>query len=166
MSVSAAGYVSRPEEAVVRWLGETSTAFLATGESTDGAFALVDERAPRGESVPLHRHDEDMEAFYVVEGEVTFFLDGRPGVSAGPGSFVYVPGGAVHGFRVESASARYLILTTPHHGAFYEAISLPSRPGGLPPADSLPAGHIHKAAVEYGIEMVGPLPDGEQATGA
>jgi hypothetical protein len=63
MTASATGYVRRPAEAEVRWLGETSTAFLATGGSTGGAFALVDERAPRGESVPLHRHHDDMEAF-------------------------------------------------------------------------------------------------------
>lgn len=161
--MSVAGYVSRAGEAEVRWLGETSTAFLATGESTGGVFALVDERAVHGESVPLHRHPEDMEAFYVVEGEVEFFVDDRPGVVAGPGSFAHVPAGAVHGFRVASESARYLILTTPHHGAFYEAITLPSGPGGLAPTESLPPGHIHRAAVEYGIELVGPLPDGEAA---
>jgi quercetin dioxygenase-like cupin family protein len=49
-------------------MGETSTFFLATGEQTGGAFCLVDERAKRGDSVPLHRHDEDMESFYVLEG--------------------------------------------------------------------------------------------------
>lgn len=166
MTTSVAGYVSKTGEADVRWLGETSTAFLATGESTGGVFALVDQRAVHGESVPLHRHAEDMEAFYVVEGEVEFFVDDRPGVVAGAGSFTYVPAGAVHGFRVASESARYLILTTPRHGEFYEAITLPSGPGGLAPAESLPPGRIHEAAVEYGIEFVGPLPDGEAAASA
>ena len=33
---------------------------------TGGAFALVDEEAKRGESIPLHRHPDDMESFYVV----------------------------------------------------------------------------------------------------
>ena len=52
-------------------MGETSTYFLATGEQTGGAFCLVDEHASRGESVPLHRHRDDMESFYVLEGEIT-----------------------------------------------------------------------------------------------
>ena len=58
-----------------------------------------------------------------------------------------------------SETARYLILTTPRHGEFYRAITLPSRPGGLPPHESIDESHIAKAANEYGIEFVGPLPE-------
>ena len=46
-------------------MGETFAYFLANGESTGGAFALVDEQGKRGMSVPLHRHSDDMESFYV-----------------------------------------------------------------------------------------------------
>jgi mannose-6-phosphate isomerase-like protein (cupin superfamily) len=140
-------------------MGETSTYFLATGEATDGAFCLVDERAMRGESVPLHRHADDMESFYVLEGELTLYVDGEPGVRAPAGAFAHVPGGTVHGFRVESEEARYLILTTPRHGEFYRAISRASRPGGLPPLESVEGSQIQQAAREYDIEFVGPLPD-------
>jgi hypothetical protein len=56
-------------------------------------------------------------------------------------------------------SARYLILTTPSHGEFYRAISLPSRPSGLPPAESIEGTQIKQASQEYGIEFIGPLPD-------
>ena len=152
-------YLYRAEEGELRWLGDTSTYFLATGDETGGAFTLVDERANRRTSVPLHRHDADMESFYVVEGEVTLYLDGQPGARLGAGSFAHVPGGTVHGFRVESETARYLILTTPRHGQFYRAITLPSRPGGLPPLESVDGAQIEEACREYGIEFVGPLPD-------
>lgn len=152
-------YVHQPGEAELRWMGETSTYFLATGDQTDGTFALVDERARRGESVPLHLHRDDMESFYVVEGEITFYIGDRAGVLAGAGSFAHLPGGTVHGFRIESETARYLILTTPRHGQFYRAITSPSRPGGLPPLGSIDGSQIHEAAQEYGIEFVGPLPE-------
>ena len=152
-------YVHRPNEAELRWMGETSTYFLADGERTGGAFALVDERAKRGESVPLHRHDEDMESFYVLEGEVTLFIGDEPGVRAGAGSFAHVPGGTVHGFRVESETARYLILTTPQHGEFYRAITLAGA-GGRLTAAAVDRGFADQtASQEYGIEFVGPLPD-------
>ena len=116
MEDAAGGYVHLPGESELRWMGETSTHFLATGAQTGGAFCLIDERASRGESVPLHRHPEDMESFYVLEGEITLYVGDRPGVLAPTGSFAHVPGGTVHGFRVESDTARYLILTTPRHG--------------------------------------------------
>ena len=158
MSSATGAYLAHPDAAERRWLGETFTDFLATGEQTGEAFALVDERARRGESLPLHRHEADMESFYVLEGEITFYIGDEPGVRAGAGSFVHLPGGTVHGFRVESETARYLILTTPRHGAFYRAITLPAGPGGSPPSESVEGSQIKQASREYGIEYVGPLP--------
>ena len=140
-------------------MGETSTFFLATGEQTGETLTLVDEQAKRGVAVPLHLHRDDVESFYVLEGEITFFIGDEPGARAGAGAFAHIPGGTVHGFRVESETARYLILTTPRHGRFYRAITLPSRPGGLPPLESIDGSQIEKACEEYGVEFVGPLPD-------
>ena len=159
MGATTGAYLHRPGEAELRWFGETATYFLATGEQTGGAFALVDERARRGESVPLHLHRDDMESFYVVEGEIMLYIGDGPGIRAGAGSFAHLPGGTVHGFRIESDTARYLILTTPRHGRFYRAITLAARPGGLPPLESVDGSQIKKASREYGIEFVGPLPD-------
>jgi quercetin dioxygenase-like cupin family protein len=155
---SQIAYVQQSGEGELRFMGETSAYFLADGERTGGKLALVDERANRGMSVPLHLHRADMESFYVIEGEITFFLGDQPGVRATAGSFAHIPGGAVHGFRIESDVARYLILTTPRHGQFYRAIMLLSQSGGLPPLESLSGTQIHEAAQEFGIEFVGQLP--------
>ena len=98
MEPTTDAYLHRPDEAELCWMGDTSTYFLATGESTGGAFALVDERAPRGMSVPLHLHREDMESFYVLEGEITLYIGDQPGVRASAGSFAHVPGGTCTAF--------------------------------------------------------------------
>lgn len=153
------GYVVQSGEAELRWFGATATSFLADGESTRGEFALVDERATRGESVPLHRHD-DVESFFVLEGELTVFL-GDEGARLTAGGFAHVPAGTVHGFRIESETARYLILTTPRHGDFYRAITLPGQEDGSPPLEPIEGAQIGQAAREYGIERVGPLPDSD-----
>ena len=150
MSDRTSAYVSQSGEAELRWMGETSTYFLATGETTGGEFCLVDEQADRGESVPLHRHPDDVESFYVLDGEMTFYVEDQPGVRVSAGAFVHIPAGAVHGFRIESDRARYLILTTPHHGEFYRAITGTSRGSGGPTPG---------IAKDYGIEFIGPLPD-------
>jgi quercetin dioxygenase-like cupin family protein len=142
----------KPGESEVRWMGATSTHFLATGVLTGDAFAFVEEQAKRGVSVPLHRHDADMESFYVLEGEILFYLDNRSGLRAAAGTFVHIPGGKVHGFRIDSETARYLILTTPRHAEFYRAITSPSS------LATIDGAVINKACQEYGIEYVGPLP--------
>ncbi len=159
MGDASGAYVYGPGEAELRWMGRTSSYFLATGDRTAGEFCLVDERATRGESVPLHRHVDDPESFYVLEGELTLYVDDQPGVRAPAGSFAHIPAGTVHGFRIESDTARYLILTTPHHGDFYRAITLASQPGGQPPAESVEGPQIKQASQDYGVEFVGPLPD-------
>lgn len=145
-------YVHLPGSAERRWMGETSTFFLATGERTAGSFALVDEQAVQGEAVPLHVHAGDDESFYVLDGEIDFFVDDDV-VRAGAGSFAHVPGGTTHGFRIASPTARYLILTTPTHGEFYRAISDPM-PGGAVDGD-----RIGRACEEFGITFVGALPE-------
>jgi len=159
MADATVPYLYQPGESELRWMGTTSTHFLATGDQTGGEFSLVDEQATRGESVPLHLHRDDMESFYVLEGEITLYIGDQPGARAAAGSFAHIPGGTVHGFRIESETARYLILTTPRHGEFYRAITLASRPGGLPPLESVEGSRIKQASTEYGIEFVGPLPD-------
>lgn len=151
-------YVYGPGESELRWMGETATYFLATGDTTGGKFCLVDETARRGEAVPLHRHIADVESFYVIEGQVAFYLGGERSVLAGAGSFVHVPEGTVHGFRIESDRARYLILTTPHHGEFYKAISRPAKADGSAPDVPINTAAIGAAIEAYGIEWIGELP--------
>ncbi len=59
MSQMSDAYLYQPGEGELRWMGETSTSFLATGALTGGAFALAEERAIYGETVPLHKHNGD-----------------------------------------------------------------------------------------------------------
>jgi hypothetical protein len=94
----------------------------------------------------------------VLDGELTIFI-GEKGVRAPAGSFAHIPEGTVHGFRVESDTARYLILTTPRHGEFYRAITLASRPDDRPPLQSVQGSQIKQAGKDYGVEFVGPLPE-------
>ena len=77
------------------------------------ALGAVEVTAPAGwAGPPLHHHAFD-EAFYVLEGTLTFQL-GDEQVRAGRDAFVHVPGGDVHSLANHgSDSARYLLLCTP-----------------------------------------------------
>jgi quercetin dioxygenase-like cupin family protein len=67
-------------------------------------------------SVPLHQHDDHVDAFYVLEGEVEFLVDDDV-VPATPGTFVAAPPGTMHGFRNAGQSrARVLNLHGPDAG--------------------------------------------------
>jgi mannose-6-phosphate isomerase-like protein (cupin superfamily) len=68
---------------------------------------------------PPHTHDE-VEAFYVLEGSYTFYTDADPAEDVGPGSFVLIPPGAVHGFRTGPQGGRLLCFwpSTVEHAFF------------------------------------------------
>jgi mannose-6-phosphate isomerase-like protein (cupin superfamily) len=71
--------------------------FLArTADTPRFTFGII-EIAP-GRVLEAHVHREEDDAFYIVEGEMTFTL-GDDEVAAPPGTFVLVPPGVEHGFR-------------------------------------------------------------------
>jgi mannose-6-phosphate isomerase-like protein (cupin superfamily) len=51
-----------------------------------------------GRELEAHVHDEEDDAFYILEGEMTFVFGGEE-AKAGPGAFVLAPPGVEHGFR-------------------------------------------------------------------
>jgi mannose-6-phosphate isomerase-like protein (cupin superfamily) len=66
--------------------------------------------------VNLHEHDDHTDSFYVLSGEADFQV-GDEVVRAGPGSFIAVPPGVIHGFRVSGDSElRLLNIHAPNVG--------------------------------------------------
>ena len=108
--------------------------FKALAATTGGRFSLMERSLPPGGRMPPpHRHAGCAEAFFVLEGEVTFVLDGADHVR-GPGQFVLVPEGASHTFGNQGGEpARLLVLHAPAmDGYFTELERLWS--GAEPPA--------------------------------
>jgi mannose-6-phosphate isomerase-like protein (cupin superfamily) len=77
--------------------------------------ALELSYGPDFEGVDQHTHPDHADSFYVLEGEVEFFLDGAWHRS-GPGTFLAVPPNVEHGFRPCGGSFRLLNFHTPHVG--------------------------------------------------
>src|SRR5215211_507381 len=87
--------------------------FLATGEDTNGRYALWEAVVPPGGGPPPHVHSREEEGFYVLEGEVTFQVGGER-IMAAAGTFANMPVGTPHSFKNESGQpARMLISVAP-----------------------------------------------------
>ena len=65
--------------------------------------------------VPPHEHDDHVDAFYVLDGEVEFTV-GEDTILAGPGTLLAAPPGARHGFRGVRGTARVLNFHAPDTG--------------------------------------------------
>ena len=80
------------------------------GEESDGQVAIVDLSG--GGRPPLHHHDFD-EAFYVLEGELTFQL-GEDVFTRSAGELAFAPRGVAHTYaNLSGAPARALLVITP-----------------------------------------------------
>ena len=73
--------------------------FLARTADTPRFTLGIIEIAP-GRELEAHVHGDEDDAFYILEGEMTFFFgDEDEEAVAPPGTFVLIPPGVRHGFR-------------------------------------------------------------------
>jgi len=142
------------------WFLGTLAIVKATAETTNGGFGLIENLMPAGFASPYHLHHDEDEAFYVIEGEVTFFLDGQKS-KAGPGAFVFGPRGIPHGFKVEgNTPARILLIAVP--GGFEKFVlemGEPATAAVLPPPAPPDMAKLMTLAAKYHIDILGPLPE-------
>ena len=71
--------------------------FLALSEHTPRFNASIITMAPGRHGPEVHVHEDEDDAFYVLDGQLTFFL-GDDEVAAPAGTFVLVPPGVMHTF--------------------------------------------------------------------
>lgn len=130
--------------------------YLATGDETGGAYAMIDALIPPGGGPPPHIHRQEEESFFVLEGEICFYL-GDERTVAGPNTFVNVPIGTLHRFKNESDRPARMLLTVAPAGIekmFLEVGKVLTDPEEQPqpPTEE----EIHKlleVAPRYGVEI-------------
>lgn len=134
-------------EVVPRQYGERTVVKAAEAE-TRGAYAVRENSVPAGfGGVPFHLHREAEEAFYVLEGELTVFTEGRT-LAAPAGSFVLVARGTVHSLANRGAvPVRWLTLISP------------AWVSGWIQAESADPDNREAIYLRYGLEIVGPPPE-------
>ncbi|HEV2997789.1 MAG TPA: cupin domain-containing protein [Solirubrobacteraceae bacterium] len=159
------------------WFLGTLARIKLDGHQTGGRFGVFEGLLPRGAAPPLHSHPQD-ETFYVLDGEITAWLvepelaageSGEPPAwvercaqRCGVGGMVFAPGGTPHTFRVESDTARMLVISTPAGIEDYvRALGEPALwPWLQPPSDGprVPPERMQAVERELGMVRHGPSP--------
>jgi quercetin dioxygenase-like cupin family protein len=128
-------------------------------QGVDG-LSVLEHRAPRGHSPPLHIHHTEDELFQILAGSFHFKV-GDHERSYVPGEILLAPKGVSHSYRVDTPSGgRWITVTS--RGDFERFVRAASRPAThpiLPELDTplTPEGMsaLSRTAREYGIEFVG-----------
>ena len=144
------------------WIGMLAT-IKATAEQTGGQYTLVEILAPEGFASPLHVHHREDEGFWILEGEMTFYV-GDQTLKAQPGSFLFGPKEVPHAFRVDTGPARLLFVLSP--GGFEDLVremGEPTRELSIPPPPEAPPDEAEiermaAIAARHGNEILGPPP--------
>ena len=147
------GFVLQPGEGRSIDLGNFQMTVKATSEDTAGAFSLLEAEEPPDFGPPLHIHRDAAEAFYVLSGEYHIFLEDRE-IACPEGSFIFIPAGMRHGFRVGKTVSRKLNFYIPAAMVgYFDDLSDAIRRDQLDPES------LAEIALRYSMDVLGPVPD-------
>lgn len=143
------------------WFLDTLVTIHVAHADRDGSVSLLEHRARRGESPPLHVHLNEDEIFHVLDGELLIHRPDSTDATLGAGDAGLVPTGERHTYRVESQEARWLTITNGKD--FENFVRAAARPPGaieLPPPSPPPSeeqvAELAPLSSSFGIELVGP----------
>jgi len=120
------------------------TSILVSGEDTNGAFCVLHCNGKKDGGPPLHVHELEDETFYVLEGEITFFIGGQT-ILAKAGDYVFAPRGIPHTFKVCSEETQFIVTAYPSgFDQFVKELSVPFYKGFIKPEDPPSARKIQK----------------------
>lgn len=130
--------------------------FLATGDDTNGTYALWEALVPPGGGPPPHVHSREEEGFYILDGEIAFTVNDER-IVAKAGTFANMPIGTPHSFRNDSdRPARMLISVAPAglEKMFFECgTALPDGAATALPPTKADIEKLLAIAPNYGIEI-------------
>lgn len=139
----------------------------ATSEETDGAFSLVERRGDEDSVVtPLHLHRSADELWYVLDGEIQLFVDGRVR-SAGPGDTAFAPRNVPHAFRIAADGTRCLLFVSPGVETLFSEVGTPVEEATVPTdgPDDAELARLDSFLADADVEMLGPSPFDSDADG-
>ena len=144
-----------------KWFLNTLVVVRVPPERGTDGLCVLEHRAPKGDSPPLHVHHDQDEVFALLEGEARFSLSGRD-IEARPGDCLIVPKGEPHSYLATSADGmRFLTIT--RGGGFVGLVREVGRAAetdGLPEPSRPPSPEAQQALAQiarrHGVEFVGP----------
>lgn len=148
--------VERRRDAQSYWLIGNRLTILANGQDTDGRYDLIEGRLPAGLQTTPHRHTRYAEQLYVVEGEITVWLEAERHVLR-PGESITIPIGTVHVVgNSGDEPARSLVIASPSGFArLIEEAGTPAVGSAPPPPLPDDLEKFERAAAAAGDENLG-----------
>jgi len=151
--------VFRPEGAPAIAAAGDTYRMMVDGRHTGGQFTLIEIRVLPGGGPPPHVHRREDETFFVIEGDLQLWVDGKT-IDAPAGTCVFAPRGIPHRFtNASSKPTRFLLIASPSgFEDFLQSFATPvaSLESTPPPVTPELIQTLLAVAPKYGIEILPP----------
>ena len=154
--------VRQRDEGKATWFLNGLMLTKASEAETRGAYCMMEHRITAASNPPPHVHNNEEEAFYVLEGEMEVEVGGEV-ATLKPGGFALAPRGVPHSFRVVSDEVRVLVIAsspegnthggTPH---FFETVGEPATTLTIPVPQAPDPVALTAVAAEHDIDLLPP----------
>jgi quercetin dioxygenase-like cupin family protein len=147
---------SRDEGEATWFFNALMTTVAGTGE-TGGAYSLTEHLVTAASNPPMHVQVDEDEAFYILDGEIEFEVDGQVALAT-QGTFAFVARGAAHTFRVLTDTARMLVICsgkpTDNLEDFFLGMGTPATERRLPEPGAPDESRLVELCARTGIELL------------
>lgn len=83
------------------WMFDILWVIKVHSDQTENSFSLIEQTMPYDSGPPPHYHPYMDEMFYIIEGELTIWIDDKI-TTLTNGSFAMIPKGTTHYFKITS----------------------------------------------------------------
>lgn len=130
---------------------------IATADSTANTLFAIECIEPAGGGPPVHIHTREDEFFYVIEGQLTLWVDGKT-ITLGAGQSIFAPRNIPHCFKnCSSKPVKFLVMCTPPGIEPFFDYGAPLASGAAPTDEQIMQ-NIMAMAPKFGIQLLGPSP--------
>ena len=145
------------DEGQATWFFNALMTTKAAMSETAGAYNLSEHIVTAASNPPMHVQMDEDEAFYILEGEIEFEVDGQVALAT-PGTFAFVARGAAHTFRVLTPTARMLVICSGKPADnledFFQGMGTPAAERELPTPGAPDVAKLVELCDRTGIALV------------
>lgn len=135
------------------WFGQLAI-IKATGETTGGAYTMIEGSVHPGYRTPLHVHHREDEAYWILDGHATFSV-GEQTIEAPVGTYVFSPRDVPHEWTAGPDGTHFLVVFPPAGiEGFIERMSVRAQALTPPPLDLAPPTNVRELSRRYGCELL------------
>jgi len=125
-----------------------------SAEDTGGMYTLMEDNLKSNFELGLHKHDTHAETFYILEGDIDFYIDGD-WITATPGTCLHIPPGVPHGCTAAGREEPQKMLMIYQPAGFDQFLA---EMATMDEADFADTAKMQALEEKYDIIQLGPLP--------